>query len=274
MPNANPFLAPDKLTLKDADASKRLIGSMLEDKAAAKAADKLAILALADKIAERQEVFFASKKHKLLIVVQGMDTSGKDGTVRSVFGAINPLGARAVAFKAPTEIERQHDFLWRIHQQVPGSGEMVIFNRSHYEDVLITKVHKWIDADECERRYAHINDFEALLVESGTIVMKFFLHISKDEQKRRLEERIADPEKHWKFDPQDLVERNSWDQYQRAYELAINATHQATAPWYIIPSDSKTKRNLAIATIVEEKLASLKLSYPEGAPGVGKLVVT
>jgi PPK2 family polyphosphate:nucleotide phosphotransferase len=231
------------------------------------------IIDLAQTISEHQNVFFAQRKHKLLIILQGMDTSGKDGTIRAVFGAVNPLGARSVAFKAPSAIELEHDYLWRVHKEVPHLGELVIFNRSHYEDVLITRVHNWIDHEECVRRYAHIRDFERMLTETGTIILKFFLHISRDEQKRRIEERLTDPDKQWKFDPQDLAERAYWDQYQAQYEKVLNETDCEHAPWHVIPADSKTQRNLAIARIVEEKLASLKLSYPKGQLDYSKIKV-
>jgi PPK2 family polyphosphate:nucleotide phosphotransferase len=238
-----------------------------------KTTDKLRTVELMQEIAEWQNVFYAQRDRKMLVVLQGMDTSGKDGTVKGVFGAIDPLGIRSIAFKAPTTIEREHDFLWRVHQQVPGQGEIVIFNRSHYEDVLVTKVHGWIDSPECKRRYQHIRDFEKMLAETGTVVLKFFLHISKDEQKLRLEERIADPDKHWKFDPADLEERKYWDDYRAAYEKAISETNADHAPWYAIPADSKTHRNLAIASIVNEKLGSMKLKYPDAHPEYAKLKI-
>lgn len=231
-----------------------------------KAADRAATLILTQRIAELQNVFFAARARKMIVVLQGMDTSGKDGTVKGVFGAIDPLGIRSVAFKAPTTVEREHDFLWRVHAQVPAQGEIVIFNRSHYEDVLITHVHGWIDDAECKRRYAHICDFERMLAETGTVTMKFFLHISKDEQKRRFEERVVDPDKHWKFDPNDLEERKFWTHYQDAYSKAIAETDADHAPWYVIPADSKTHRNLAIASIVAETLEGMKLAYPDPHP--------
>jgi len=183
------------------------------------------------------------------------------------------LGIRSIAFKAPSENERDHDYLWRVHQQVPARGEIVIFNRSHYEDVLITRVHAWIDDNECQRRYAQIRDFERMLVETGTVLLKFFLHISKDEQKQRLQARLDDPQKHWKFDRQDLVERQSWDDYQQAYQQAIEETDTDHAPWYVIPADSKTHRNLAIASIVAEVLEKMQLSYPPANPDYAKLQV-
>ena len=238
-----------------------------------KAKDKLAVEALAEQIAALQDIFYAEHQRKILIVLQGMDTSGKDGTVRGVFTRIDPLGIRTVAFKAPTAAEREHDYLWRVHTQVPGQGEMVIFNRSHYEEVLITRVHDWIDDAECKRRYQHIRDLERMLAETGTVILKFFLHISKDEQKRRLQARIADPDKHWKFDLQDLAERKFWDAYQTLYSKAINETDADHAPWYVIPADSKTQRNLAIATIMQETLQQMRLRYPPAKPELAKLVI-
>jgi len=259
--------------VKDADASKKLLGTAATEKNADKAADKLTTLKLAEEISALQNLLYAEHNRKVLVILQGMDTSGKDGTVKGVFGQINPLGARTVAFKAPSTDEKNHDYLWRIHKELPGKGEVTIFNRSHYEDVLITRVHEWIDQAECKRRYAQIRDFERMLAETGTVILKFFLHISKAEQKARLEERLADPDKHWKFDPQDLEERKYWDAYQEAYEDALLATDADHAPWYAVPSDSKTQRNLVIASIVQEKMLDLKLKYPPGNPEFSKLKV-
>lgn len=270
---AEQFRITPGLQLKDADAGRRLIGAAVQGLADAKALDKAETALLATRIAEMQDVFIANHNTKLLVVLQGMDTSGKDGTVKGVFGQIHPLGNRTIAFKAPTQAEKDHDFLWRVHKEVPAKGEIVIFNRSHYEDVLISRVHDWIDQAECERRYGHIRDFERMLHETGTIILKFFLHISKAEQKRRLEERLADPNKHWKFEPQDIAERAYWDAYQRVYEKALLATDCHYAPWHVIPADSKTHRNLAIANIVLEKLESLKLRYPPGNLDYAKIKV-
>ncbi|CAN5288579.1 hypothetical protein BH11PSE11_BH11PSE11_08130 [soil metagenome] len=261
------FRVAKKFAISEADAAATPLSS------GDKSADKLRVAEMAEDIAAMQDIFYANRTRKLLVVLQGMDTSGKDGTVKGVFGRIDPLGIRSVAFKAPSTVERDHDYLWRIHQEVPGQGEIVLFNRSHYEDVLITKVHGWIDAKECARRYAHIRDFERMLTETGTVLLKFFLHISKDEQKKRLEERLADPDKHWKFDPKDLEERQFWPAYVEAYEAAINETNTDYAPWYRIPSDSKTHRNLAIASIVQETLQGMKLAYPPGHPEYMKLKV-
>ena len=250
------FRATKKADIKDENAALKPLSS------GDKTADKLQVQNIAAQIGELQATLYAANDKKVLVVLQGMDTSGKDGTVNGVFGGINPQGIRIVSYKAPSTLEKQHDYLWRIHQQVPKQGELTVFNRSHYEDVLITRVHDWIDAAECKRRYAQINDFERMLSETGTIIMKFFLHISKEEQRVRLQERVDDPTKHWKFEIQDLEERKSWDDYQKVYSQAIQATDADHAPWYVIPANSKTHRNLAIATIVLETLQDMKLSYP------------
>ncbi|MDL2356745.1 MAG: polyphosphate kinase 2 family protein [Pseudomonadota bacterium] len=228
---------------------------------------------MAGQIAVLQEMLYAQRKHKVLLVLQGMDTSGKDGTITALFSSINPMGLRAVGFKAPSPVELAHDFLWRIHPHVPVAGEIAIFNRSHYEDVLITTVQGLIDEKECKRRYQHILDFERMLAETGTIVVKIFLHISKAEQRKRLQERLDDPNKQWKFDPNDLVQREKWDAYQQAYQRAIIATDTDHAPWYVIPADSKTQRNLLISTLLLEILQGLKLSYPAPDPALSKLKV-
>ena len=238
-----------------------------------KIADQARLTELSTQLDAVQDIFYAEHKRKLLVVLQGMDTSGKDGTVRGVFRSFDPLGIRVVAFKAPTAEELAHDYLWRIHAQVPRAGEIVVFNRSHYEDVLITRVHEWIDDDECERRYKQLRAFETMLLETGTTIVKCFLHISKDEQKSRLEARLADPQKHWKFDPKDLEERQYWKSYATAYEAAIAATSTPEAPWYIVPADSKTNRNLMVAEILMEVFSRLKPEYPPGKPELAKLKV-
>ena len=201
-----------------------------------------------------------------------MDTSGKDGTARSVFARCSPLGVRVAAFKAPTEVERAHDFLWRVHAVVPRAGEIVVFNRSHYEDVLVPFVEGWIDAKERDRRLAHIVAFERLLADSGTAVLKCYLHISKDEQKERLQARVDDPAKRWKFNLGDMETRKKWKRYLAAYEAALAATSTAQSPWYVIPADSKTNRNLMIATLVARTLKAMKLKAPK--PGFDPAAVT
>ncbi len=240
---------------------------------ASKARDKARVAEIAIGIDALQDLFYADRRFKLLVVLQGTDTSGKDGTIRSVFGQTSALGVRAVGWKAPTADEKAHDYLWRIHQQVPADGQVVIFNRSHYEDVLVPVVNAWINPAEAGQRYAHINAFERLLVETRTVVLKFMLHISKDEQRIRLQERLDDPNKHWKFAAGDLDARKQWDAYQQAYSDAIAATGTPWAPWTIVPSNSKTHRNLMIGTAVTQALKGLKLRYPPGSPELANLRV-
>ena len=233
-----------------------------------KDAAKVELEKLRTQLEALQELLYAEGIHKVLIVLQAMDTAGKDSTIRMVFDGVNPQGVNVTSFKAPTDLELAHDFLWRVHPKVPGKGEIVIFNRSHYEDVLITRVNKWIDAKTCEARYQRINEFEQLLAENGTTILKFFLHISKDEQKQRLIERRDDPVKRWKFNPADLSARAQWDDYMDAYAKAIAATSTEHAPWYIVPADSKLQRNLVISNVICEALAGLNMRYPAAADGV------
>ncbi|ANA33647.1 Polyphosphate:AMP/ADP phosphotransferase [Ralstonia mannitolilytica] len=247
-----------KIAKLDASAKPFSTGSKSDDNAR--------LAEVAARLDALQDILYAEHRRKVLVILQGMDTSGKDGTVRGVFRAMDPLGLRVVGFKAPTPQELAHDYLWRVHAQTPARGEIVIFNRSHYEDVLITRVHGDIDAAECKRRYGHINAFEQMLVDTGTTIVKCFLHISKDEQRKRLQERIDDPHKHWKFDPADMEERKLWDGYMEAYEAAINATATPDAPWYVIPADSKTHRNLMVAEIMLGVFEGMKPQYPEGNP--------
>jgi PPK2 family polyphosphate:nucleotide phosphotransferase len=241
---------------------------------ASRAARKSALARLGPELDTLQDLLVAGARHKVLVVLQGMDTAGKDGTIRHVFGAVDPLGVRAVAFKAPVGDELAHDYLWRVHRQVPGAGEMVIFNRSHYEDVLIVHVLGHIDVEERDRRLRQITDFERMLSETGTVILKFFLHLSHDEQRRRLRERIDRPEKRWKFNPGDLEQRQHWDAYQRAYETALAATSTAAAPWFVIPADSKSTRNYLISAILRDALVALDMQYPAPAQDISGLVVT
>ena len=223
------------------------------------------------RLGELQDVFYADRRHKLLIVLQAMDTAGKDSTIRHVFQTIDPIGVRVSSFGAPSKEEASRDYLWRVHRKVPGAGEFVIFNRSHYEDVLVTRVEGWVDHFECKRRYRQINDFERMLVETGTTLLKFYLHISKDEQKKRLLERRDNPTKQWKLLPEDLVARSKWDDYASAYEAALTATNTEFAPWHMVPSNSKLARNLLISEILVATLESLDLRHPPAIPGVAKL---
>lgn len=247
---------PKKFSLKEFDPSDK------SERTGDKQQDQQLLTELATEINGLQDILHAEGKRKVLLVLQGMDTSGKDGTVRHVFSECDPLGIRVASFKAPTNEELAHDYMWRVHQQVPKKGELVIFNRSHYEDVLIVKVHDWIDDAECRRRYQQINDFERLLAETGTVIIKCFLHISREEQKERFEERLNDPTKSWKFNPGDLEERALWPKYMAAYENALKATSTDYAPWYVIPADSKTNRNLLISKILLNALQEMKLEYP------------
>lgn len=220
-----------------------------------------------------QELLYAENKHKVLIVLQGMDTSGKDGVIRHVFEGVNPQGVRVASFKVPTPLELAHDYLWRVHQQTPGKGEMVIYNRSHYEDVLVVRVHSLVPEEVWSRRYDQINAFERLLAEEGTIILKFFLHISKEEQKARLQARLDDETKHWKFSLGDLKERALWPEYQKAYEDVLSKTSSEYAPWYIVPSDRKWFRNLVVGSALVERLKELQMSYPAPKDDLSQVVI-
>jgi PPK2 family polyphosphate:nucleotide phosphotransferase len=220
-----------------------------------------------------QELLYAENKHRILVVLQGMDTSGKDGTIRHVFEGVNPQGVRVISFKAPTTRELDHDFLWRIHQHTPGKGQITIFNRSHYEDILVVRVRNLVPREVWEKRYAHINAFEKTLVDEGTTILKFFLHISPEEQKERLQARLDDPTKHWKFNPADLKERKLWPDYIRAYEAVLSTTSTAWAPWFIIPADRKWYRNYLIASILVDTLKGLDMRYPQPVDDISGIVI-
>jgi len=239
-----------------------------------KETDRATVGALAMELDTLQDLFYADQRYKLLVVLQGTDTSGKDGTVRGVFSRTSPLGVHTVGWKAPTEDERGRDYLWRLHKVMPSVGTMMIFNRSHYEDVLVPVVNQWITPAQVKQRYAQINDFERLLAETGTVILKFMLHISADEQGQRLQERVDDPTKHWKFSLDDLTVRKQWVDYQKAYEALLRATSTAHAPWTIVPANSKTHRNLMIATVVRDTLKKLKLRYPPSNPRLKGLKIT
>ena len=210
-----------------------------------------------------QEMLYAQHQHKVLIVLQGMDTSGKDGTIRRVFEGVNPQGVRVSSFKVPTAEEAAHDYLWRIHAEMPGSGEIVIFNRSHYEDVLVVRVHKLVPAVTWKARYAQINEFEKMLSQEGTLILKFFLHIGLDEQKERLRERLEDESKQWKYNPADLKERALWKDYKKAYEDVLTQTTTDYAPWVVVPANRNWFRDLVIADSIVTALRGLKMEYPK-----------
>jgi PPK2 family polyphosphate:nucleotide phosphotransferase len=229
---------------------------------------KAIMVELTGKLRKLQERLYANGNRSLLIVLQGMDTSGKDGTIKSVMSGVNPQGCKVVPFKAPSSEERAHDFLWRVHQKAPSHGQIGIFNRSHYEEVLITRVHGRISEKVVRQRFNQIKEFEELLHESGTTILKFFLHISKDEQKERLEERIRDPEKRWKFNEGDLEERKLWKNYMDAFEDMMAATSTVNAPWYIVPANRKWYRNLVVADRVVDMLKDMKLKTPPAPGGI------
>jgi len=220
-----------------------------------------------------QEVLYAEHKHKILIVLQGMDTAGKDGTIRHVFEGVNPQGVRVTSFKVPTPEELDHDFLWRIHKQVPAKGEIAIFNRSHYEDVLVVRVRNLVPPEVWRKRYSAINEFERTLVGEGTSILKFFLHIGKNEQKERLQARLDDPVKRWKFQLGDLKERTLWPDYMKAYEDALSETSTHHAPWYVVPANKKWYRNYVVASVIVETLRNLNMKYPEADPALKGVVV-
>jgi PPK2 family polyphosphate:nucleotide phosphotransferase len=242
-----------KLRLKDRDPDETF-GKRRNDKALEKTLDRLRRL---------QQLLYADRRYALLIVLQALDAGGKDGTIRHVMSGVNPQGCQVTAFKAPTQEELAHDFLWRIHKAVPALGNIGIFNRSHYEDVLVVRVHKLVPKQLWHKRYRHINDFEHMLTDHKVTILKFFLHISKDEQKKRLEQRLADPNKRWKVSPADFQERKLWDQYMNAYEAALSKCSAEWAPWYIIPANQKWFRNYTISQIIVEALESLDMKYPK-----------
>ncbi len=224
------------------------------------------------RLEELQELLYAEHQRKLLVVLQGMDTSGKDGTIRHVFQGVNPQGVRVARFGPPTQDELDHDYLWRVHCHTPAKGEMMIFNRSHYEDVLVVRVHGLVPKPVWEERYQEINDFEHMLVEEGVTILKFFLHISRAEQKKRLQERLDDPTKHWKFSLADEKERKLWPEYRKAYEDALERTSTKWAPWHIVPANHKWYRNLVVATILTDTLRGLKMKYPKPSAEVEEML--
>lgn len=256
--------------LRLADGPVNLLGYPTDAKIGAPGGKKRTTAQLADTgivLAEQQELLFANadsgERRSVLLVLQGTDTSGKDGVVRHVVGQVGPAGVKITAFKKPTPAEAAHHFLWRIRKAVPGPGMIGVFNRSHYEDVLITRVHNWIDEATWRRRLDEINAFETELIDSGTTIIKCFLHISYATQRQRLLERLDDPTKYWKFNPADLDERARWADYQSTYAKVLEATSTEVAPWYVVPSDRKWYRNWAIGQLLADTLLDFKLSYPE-----------
>jgi PPK2 family polyphosphate:nucleotide phosphotransferase len=226
-----------------------------------------------DRISDLQARLYGERRRSLLIVLQAMDTGGKDGTIKGVFAGVNPQGCQVWSFKAPSNEEADHDFLWRYHQKVPPRGMIHIFNRSHYEDVLVVRVKKLVPEDVWQPRYEAINQFEHALTLAGVTVLKFYLHISKGEQKRRLESRLADPDKNWKFSSNDLKERAYWDDYQAAFEASVNQCSTAYAPWYVVPANKKWYRNLVVARTIADTLEAMDPRYPPAEPGLDSVAV-
>lgn len=253
-----------KVKLKDFDPNDK------GDWQARKNEGKAELLKLNQALSDLQELLYAGQNHRVLAVIQAMDTGGKDGTIREVFKGVNPQGVRVANFKAPTVTELAHDYLWRVHTQVPGKGELVVFNRSHYEDVLVVRVHDLVPASVWKKRYHQINEFERLLTEEGTTILKFYLHIDPDEQKQRLIDRIEDPRKQWKFNPGDLEERKLWGKYMAAFEEMLESTSTTQAPWYVIPANANWFRNLAVASIIVKTLEGFKMKFPRPAENIAQ----
>ena len=229
-----------------------------------------------ERLAQLQEILYAENKRSVLLILQGIDGSGKDGTIRHVMSGLNPMGVDVISFKKPTEEELDHDYLWRVHRVCPCRGDITVFNRSHYEDVLVVRVMKMIDGAECRRRYRQINEFERMLTDNGTTIIKCFLHISKEEQRERLEARLHDPLKNWKFQPGDLDVRKQWNAYMGkggAYEDMLNATSTEAAPWHVIPADKKWFRNLAVSSLLVSTLEGMKLKMPRPVKDWAKVKV-
>lgn len=257
-----------KIDLAKIDADESVLFKQKDKDDSLKAFDKLR-----DELQDLQKVLYAQNKHRVLLVLQAMDTGGKDGCVKHVFSRIDPQGIHVRSFKKPTEEELARDFLWRVHEKVPRNGEMVIFNRSHYEDVIAVKVKKLLPDKIWKQRYQHIVDFERMLAEEGTTVVKIYLHISKDEQKRRIVSRLENPDKHWKFHPDDLKDRALWNNFMHTYEDLISKTSTGHAPWYVVPANRKWYRNLCVARIMVDTLKKLKMTLPKVEWDPSKVIV-
>jgi len=234
---------------------------------------KKELSALHERLADLQQRFFVDRRKKLLFVLQGMDTSGKNGTIRHVFRGVNPQGVHVASFEKPSSRELAHDYLWRVHKRAPSKGEIMIFDRSHYEDVLAVRVNDLKPESVWRKRFRHINEFERMLTDENTVILKFFLHIDRETQKARLQERLDIPAKNWKFDESDLVARGKWDAYVKAYEEVFAETSTDFAPWYIIPANKKWARNLIVARIVVACLEDMQLTYPEVDYDPSKIVI-
>ena len=239
----------------------------------AKKEGKKTLPGLRDRLAELQRRLWAESERSLLVVIQAIDTGGKDGTIRHVFSGVNPQGVKVHGFGVPTEEERSHDYLWRIHHHTPADGTIAIFNRSHYEDVLVVRVKNLVEPEVWSRRYRHIREFERMLHDEGTTIVKLFLNISKEEQRQRLQDRLDEPDKNWKFNTGDLADRALWDDYRTAFEAAISETSTEYAPWYVIPANRKWYRNLAVSSILIETLEAMDPQYPEPEEGLDEIVI-
>lgn len=261
------------ITKKQNHHISKVPGDPWKDLPTSKAEAKAELAELHERLAELQQRFFVDRRKKILLVLQGMDTSGKNGTIRHVFRGVNPQGVHVASFEKPSTRELNHDYLWRVHKRAPAKGEIVIFDRSHYEDVLAVRVNELKPEAVWSKRFRHINDFEQMLTDENTVILKFFLHIDRDTQKHRLQERLDIPAKNWKFDHSDLVARGKWDQYVEAYEEVFEKTGFTHAPWYIIPSNKKWARNLLVARIVVACLEDMHLSYPEVDYDPSKVVI-
>lgn len=238
-----------------------------------KKAGRKALKPIVERMDVLQRLLWADGRQKLLVVLQAMDTGGKDGAIRKVFGGLNPQGVSVTGFKKPTARELAHDYLWRVHPHTPAAGHVSVFNRSHYEDVLVVRVLDLVPPERWSRRYEHINAFERLLVDEGTTILKFYLHISKDEQRRRLQARLDNPDKRWKFSSGDLDHRALWPDYMDAYEAMLSQTSPDHAPWYVVPGNNKWYRDLVVASVVVETLESMDLRYPQPEPGVEDMTI-
>jgi PPK2 family polyphosphate:nucleotide phosphotransferase len=265
---AQPFLVPfdTPVTLSDYDPA--LTGDYLS-----KDETKAELKRIGKRLQELQEVLWAEGKHALLLVFQAMDAGGKDGTIKQVMRGVNPQGCQVTSFKVPTEEELDHDFLWRIHKATPRRGYIGIFNRSHYEDVLVVRVHDLVPEAVWRQRYEQINHFEKLLADSGTTILKFFLYISKEEQKERFEARLRDPRKNWKFSSKDVEERSFWDDYMDAFEDALSRCSKPWAPWFVIPANRKWYRNLVVSQIIVEALEKLDMRHPPPLPDAERITI-
>ena len=261
-----PVTSKKQIRLDDRDA--RVHGNTREGDELEQASQKEV-----ERISELQRVFYADARFAMLIVLQGRDASGKDGTIRKVFGAVNPQGCTVSSFKVPTELERHHDFLWRVHQQIPPRGMIGIFNRSHYEDILVPRVHKLVPKKIWNARYEQINDFERMLSANGVVILKFLLHISRDEQKRRLEDRLTDKQKNWKFRAGDLDDRRQWNDFTKAYRGILENTSTKWAPWYVVPADDKHVRDWLVARTIADCMEGLGLAYPKPDPTVAGIEI-